>query len=910
MLHQSLRGHTSLPGWLSSVRGQLAAIGFLFVVVAFGAAGAIAQGESGQAVWTFDASLVVKHIDTADINGDMVSDVIAGEYNSTYYGEPSRVYAIDGVNGDTLWVYTLQDGVRAMTVGDINDDGVADVLAGASYNTSGVADGRVHAINGVNGLPLWTFSVNNSMQDIAIGDFNGDQFMDVAVASLGDSILAINGQSGLLLWAQPFASLWVNEVATGDVNGDLIDDVAYAHEYLTGFSNHVGVLDGTNGLPIWDSVVTRVNLSVEMADIDGDSNLEVIIGAVDDVDVGSVRVRDAATGAPEWAYQIGTVDHTNGDVFLFIDDYDLDSDIDLIVSTYLGVYEIIVFEGDSNVPFMITDPLDGFPRDIVLGDVAGDGVRNIVVASYDRVQVMRASDGTMLWHYAVAGSVEGVALCDFDSDTELEIFAGGGADYIGTPPNPGKAVWAIETIPSPLLWEYQFGSYGNAIAVGDLNGDEYMDVATVDSDNDQVTAIDGFTGLPLWTWQSTANLYAVTIGDFDNAGFDDVAVAGDDEQVTARVGTDGSLLWQFTSPVDQVYRNCLVSADVDDDGDCDVMAGADDNYVYCINGTDGGLLWSYEVGGSVGEVEISEVPGVTDRFVSVAVEGGPSGEKVVLLKAGTGDLAWEYATAASANYVEGLDVNNDSIIDLAAGITPFSIRVQMIDGATQTLLWDEPYPINSNGFGFAHGDLNVDGIQDLVIPGRAADHKVYAVAGNTGDTLWTFTCGDELNCLEIIDMDNDSVPDVIIGGEDQTLYIVDGMTGQSWWSYAVAGEIMHIAAGDIDGLNSPNLACVTFDFDGIAYAFRSFYADTSDPGTCCEPPTRGNVDGSIDGDVTLSDLTVMIDFLFISLTPLDCWEEGNVDEGLPEGPTSVTLSDLTVLIDNLFISLSPLPPCP
>ncbi len=76
---------------------------------------------------------------------------------------------------------------------------------------------------------------------------------------------------------------------------------------------------------------------------------------------------------------------------------------------------------------------------------------------------------------------------------------------------------------------------------------------------------------------------------------------------------------------------------------------------------------------------------------------------------------------------------------------------------------------------------------------------------------------------------------------------------------------------------------------------------------CCQGPSVGNVDNSADMLVTMGDLTVLIDHLFISLTPLTCVAEGNVDmsvDGL------VTMGDLTVLIDALFISLNPLPPCP
>ncbi len=76
---------------------------------------------------------------------------------------------------------------------------------------------------------------------------------------------------------------------------------------------------------------------------------------------------------------------------------------------------------------------------------------------------------------------------------------------------------------------------------------------------------------------------------------------------------------------------------------------------------------------------------------------------------------------------------------------------------------------------------------------------------------------------------------------------------------------------------------------------------------CCPEVGMGNVDGSSDGLVTMGDLTILIDHLFITLTPLECPEAGNIDlsaDGL------ITMSDLTVMIDNLFITLTPLPPCP
>ncbi len=81
---------------------------------------------------------------------------------------------------------------------------------------------------------------------------------------------------------------------------------------------------------------------------------------------------------------------------------------------------------------------------------------------------------------------------------------------------------------------------------------------------------------------------------------------------------------------------------------------------------------------------------------------------------------------------------------------------------------------------------------------------------------------------------------------------------------------------------------------------------------CCTGLSRGNIDGSADQLVTMGDLIVLIDHLFITLNPLDCVDEADVDQsgGVSPGSLDITMADVTTLIDHLFIGLAPLPACP
>lgn len=82
------------------------------------------------------------------------------------------------------------------------------------------------------------------------------------------------------------------------------------------------------------------------------------------------------------------------------------------------------------------------------------------------------------------------------------------------------------------------------------------------------------------------------------------------------------------------------------------------------------------------------------------------------------------------------------------------------------------------------------------------------------------------------------------------------------------------------------------DFEGATIEIRPASA-----GVC------GNIDSSVDGIVDISDLTVLIDYLFISLAEPPGMTVANVDAS-PNG--GVDISDLTRLIDYLFLEGDPL----
>ncbi len=102
-------------------------------------------------------------------------------------------------------------------------------------------------------------------------------------------------------------------------------------------------------------------------------------------------------------------------------------------------------------------------------------------------------------------------------------------------------------------------------------------------------------------------------------------------------------------------------------------------------------------------------------------------------------------------------------------------------------------------------------------------------------------------------------------------------------------EWEEVAGPPYDSIYVDSFCVGSIDYEAVNFLPGSL---TIVPGIC------GDIDGSFDGLVDMSDLTRIIDHLFISLEPLPVMSMGNVD-GSADG--MVDMSDLDLMIRHLFI---------
>ncbi len=223
---------------------------------------------------------------TGDVNGDGVADIITG----AGAGAGPHVKVFSGDDGSLLqsfFAYNPQFlGGVFVASGDINGDGRDDIITGTG---SGAAS-HVKVFSGANGAELRSFFAYGPTflggVHVAAGDVNGDGLADIvtgAGAGGGSHVKVFDGNSSATLRSF-FAYTGFQGgvfVAAGDLNGDGRADIVTGAD--TGGASHVKVFDGQTATTLQSffafGPAFQGGVRVAVGDVDGDHDLDILAGA-------------------------------------------------------------------------------------------------------------------------------------------------------------------------------------------------------------------------------------------------------------------------------------------------------------------------------------------------------------------------------------------------------------------------------------------------------------------------------------------------------------------------------------------------------------------------------------------------------------------------------------------------------
>jgi VCBS repeat protein/FG-GAP repeat protein len=313
---------------------------------------------------------------------------------------------------------------RSVATADVNGDGFPDIVAadgnGLAIVLLGNGNGTFQAAR--------TFACGTGSYSVAVADFNGDSKPDLVVSNSGSanfSLLLGNGNGTF----QPQATFAVGQIpdsiTVADVNGDGKMDVVTANYTASTVSVLLGNGDGTfqgqktfatSGLPF----------AVGAADVNGDGKIDIM--TANRGGGGSVGV---ALGNGDGTFKAQTtLSAPFNPSSVTAADVDSDGKQDLVVAadTAGGKGSAAVFYGNGDGTFSAprTFATGGYPQTVVVADVNGDGLKDVVSANFfDGSASVLLNNGTGTFggqmtfaagHFSCA-----VAVADFNADGRPDI---------------------------------------------------------------------------------------------------------------------------------------------------------------------------------------------------------------------------------------------------------------------------------------------------------------------------------------------------------------------------------------------------------------------------------------------------------------------------------------------------------
>jgi hypothetical protein len=388
---------------------------------------------------TYGVATAPQAIVSADFNGDTNADLAAVSSNGDISTHTGVVSVLLGNNngqfqaGRTFFVGSTCFNTcanYAAATADFNGDGKADaVVTNNQNNTVSVLIG-----NGDGTFTRTDYAVGNNPVGVAIGDFNNDKKLDLAVANYCSatkcdttsgslSILLGNGDgtfqaaTSIALAGNPY---WI---AAADMNNDKKLDLIVSQQAPFG-TPQVAVLlgnnDGTFGAAMETNLVLGGPTQLAVGDYNKDGKLDVAVSGANTVEV-RLGNGDGTFGS---ASDISVFDATG----IVTADLNKDKNLDLIVGSGGSGAAVFVLlgNGDGTFKTAVSYPGDAFVVSVAAADVNGDGKLDVVATGEYGADVWIANgDGTLQSYnsYAIGGSSNGLAVADWNKDGALDILA-------------------------------------------------------------------------------------------------------------------------------------------------------------------------------------------------------------------------------------------------------------------------------------------------------------------------------------------------------------------------------------------------------------------------------------------------------------------------------------------------------
>ena len=330
--------------------------------------------------------------------------------------------------------YGADRGSEDVAVGDFDGDGAADLaVANEDLSSNDVSI----LLNRGDGTfqPAVNYGVGVNPVSLAVGDFDGDGNLDLAVANFSEpagrtiSVLLGNGDGTFQPATFHSAGRDAHSVAVGDFDGDQRLDLAVSNYDFNTVSILIGNGNGTFQAPVSYGVgLTAAQLAP--GDFNGDGKVDIVTANLDSNNVSVLMGRGNGTFQAAVSYPTGA-----GPYGVAVADLNGDHSLDLVTANLSGnSVSVLLGNGDGSFGSARNYGVGVNPGAVAVRRLDVDWVPDVVATNVNSqvVSVLRGNaDGTLqpAVNHPTDLSPSGVAVADLNGDGKPDIAA---ANFVGT----------------------------------------------------------------------------------------------------------------------------------------------------------------------------------------------------------------------------------------------------------------------------------------------------------------------------------------------------------------------------------------------------------------------------------------------------------------------------------------------
>jgi outer membrane protein assembly factor BamB len=602
---------------------------------------------------------------------------------------------------------------------------------------------RLYCLSG-DGELLWNFSSPDGGNTSLNGVVACPEF--VVVGCCNGYVYCVS-HGGELLWKFKTGSA-VRSFSVGDVDGD------GELEVVVGSDDNLYCIGGRSGKEEWRFTTGGgVFSSPAIGDVDGDGEVEVVVGSDDNLYCIGGR-----SGKEEWRFTTGDLVGSSP----AIGDVDGDGEVEVLVgSKDNNLYCIGGRSGKEEWRFTTGGGVFSSPA---IGDVDGDGEMEVLVGSRDEnLYCIDGRSGKEEWRFTTGGGVfSSPAIGDVDGDGEMEVVVGSGWRIYCIGGVSGKEEWRFTT----------FGNVNSSPAIGDLDGDGRAEIA--------VASFDGWLYLLRVEKPCGEILWSKWHGDGFGTGFLENALSYGKSVKLGKTDTWVPIGLVF-QPKDTIPPNVTL-----------LSPNGGEQWA---RGTKQEIRWSAEDNTSIVSISL---------FYST--DGGDTWQKIATGLDNKGSYIWSVpdtqldnvlvsiiAIDKAGNWSEDMSDSHFTIVSPYPGQS-VSVNEKIADGIT--LLWKAYVGIRNVTFGscLLFGDKVYHASRGNDI-GKGDSHDLFYCLSSDGHLLWSFTARGNFADFEGVVASSDFV---VVGCEDGYVYCLTH-SGKLLWKFGAMSESLSVGDVDRDG---------------------------------------------------------------------------------------------------------------